>query len=334
MLMVLWTFILYSTWLVNVFADFWRTVDHTFNTYTASDKGQLKYGYWYGSLGWGYGYWYGYWYGSYDAGHMVSNSPTSPTTPPSGNDGGNWGWGWGWSYGWWGWGWGWGWGWSYGWWGWGWGWSYGWWGWGSLYVPTSTNVNTNNAGTTTVSLTSAKAVINAVKFTTPKFKKVIPLLNTLVEKEFDKAYFVTNKTVFKNLYTSYYSFLVALKNYEAKTITKAQLKVKAQPFLNAYTTYNTDFKKVVTIKQIYVKWIKVKNYVFKQCKIKKVLTLLDTLVKKELSKAKYTKSDIKKFYKDYNMFKLAVKYMKTVNSTLGKVYAKLYVRKMLEVIKK
>jgi hypothetical protein len=64
------------------------------------------------------------------------------------------------------------------------------------------------------------------------------------------------------------------------------------------------------------------------------LTLLDKLIKKELLKSKYIKTDIKKFYKSYNMFKLAVKYMKTVNKTEGKVYAKKYVKEMLAILGK
>ena len=157
-------------------------------------------------------------------------------------------------------------------------------------------------------------------------------MNSLVEKELTKSYFV-DKTVFNQLTNSYYNFLIALKNYEAKKITKAELRKKAKPFLNSYTEYQKEFNKVIEVKKDYIKWIEVKNYVFKNFKLQKVLTLLDKLVKKELLKAKYTKDSIKKFYDSYNMFKLAVKYMKSINKVEGKKYARQYAKQMLEILK-
>jgi len=61
---------------------------------------------------------------------------------------------------------------------------------------------------------------------------------------------------------------------------------------------------------------------------------LDKLIVKELSKQKYTKEDVVSFFKAYNMFKLAVKYMKTVNKKEGRSYAKQYVKEMLKVLNK
>jgi hypothetical protein len=65
-----------------------------------------------------------------------------------------------------------------------------------------------------------------------------------------------------------------------------------------------------------------------------VITKLDKLIVKELSKVKYTKSDIKAFFEAYNNFKLAVRYMKEVNKTEGKKYAKQYAKKMLKILSK
>lgn len=52
-------FIFYSTWVTNVFWDFFRTIWNQFQSPTNSSE--FAYWYGYGSLGWGY--WYGYWYG-------------------------------------------------------------------------------------------------------------------------------------------------------------------------------------------------------------------------------------------------------------------------------
>jgi len=295
---------LYSTGFVNVFANFWRTV---WNTFTApSDASQFKYGYGYGDNG--YGYWYGYWYGygSYSAGY-VNNSSNNTWNGSTWN---SWSWGGG----------------SYHW---------GWWGGGSSSSYTNTNNNVNNNTTSNrLNLVKAKNFINKVVFTTPKFKRLIPKLNKLVEKEFAKAYFVTSQSVFENLVNEYYEFEKTLKDYESKKITIVQLREKAKTFLIAYNQYKTAFNEAVSVKIEYVKWVKVKNYVFKKCKIQKTITLLDKLIKKELSKPKYTKENIKNFYKSYNMFKLAVKYMKSVNKVEGKKYVKMYAVEMLQVLKK
>jgi len=53
--------ILYTTWASTVFWSFFRTVWQSLTT-VVSDNSVYKYGFWYGSLWWGYGYWYGYWY--------------------------------------------------------------------------------------------------------------------------------------------------------------------------------------------------------------------------------------------------------------------------------
>jgi hypothetical protein len=59
--------------------------------------------------------------------------------------------------------------------------------------------------------------------------------------------------LFKNLTYSYYNFLKALKDYEAKKITKSQLRKKAKPFLKNYTYYKKEFNKAVEVKKEYVK---------------------------------------------------------------------------------
>ena len=76
MLVVIWMFVLYSTGLVNVLAEFWRTVGNTFTA--PSNKEVFTNWYGYGGLGWGYGYWYGYGYKDYEAGYYYKAAANWP----------------------------------------------------------------------------------------------------------------------------------------------------------------------------------------------------------------------------------------------------------------
>ena len=213
----------------------------------------------------------------------------------------------------------------------------GWWGGGGWYSSTTT---TNNSSTTKhnwlYTVTWVKKLVAKVSFTTPKFKKVVPVLNALVEEKLETINLLWDARLVNNFGVSYYNFLKALKNYEVKKITKKELREKAKPFLNAYHQYELIFKRVVTVKKEVIKWTRINNYKvgYKNKNVTKAVNLLDKLIVKELNKSKYTKADVKNFYKSYNKFKLAVRYLKEVNRTKGRNLGKQYVRGMLQILKK
>ena len=83
------------------------------------------------------------------------------------------------------------------------------------------------------------------------------------------------------------------------------------------------------VTSLWVKWIMVSTPYFDKLPVFKKL---DKLILKELSKSKYTQDDILNFFNYYNKFKFAVYYMKTKDRTVGKQYAKKYLKKMLAIL--
>ncbi len=233
--------------------------------------------------------------------------------------------------------------WWWGWWGWG-GWYYygGWWGgwwWGGYWSVSRVEKKVNRNSTTKrfikVTISNYKAKLNSIKFKTPKFKKIVPVLNKLVEEKVIDVARLIDVKVANRLASGYYEFVKKLAEYEQHKITKKELKSILAKFLKDYKSFKNQFNQVVRVEKIDLQGIKVSLWKvrFKNKKIEKLVDRLDGIIVKYLSKKHLAKEKLKRFVELYNKFKLAVKYMKEKNKTKGKRVAKEYLKEMLKLLK-
>ncbi len=227
--------------------------------------------------------------------------------------------------------------------GWGWGWGGGWWwGWGGRWwysVKNKTKTTTTTKTKTTISFktpSSVKNLVNKIKFKTTKFKRAISLINKIAFDILENAYLIGGESLVEKLWRSYYYVIKYLAKYESKEISKKEVISKLKAFLKYYNQYKQEFGKVVSKEYVVIKGIKVENWnvKFKNWKVAKLVKLLDKKIEEEMRKDKYSPKDVKEFYKNYNKFKLAVRYMKEVDRKVGLSYAKKYLKNMLQILKK
>ncbi len=225
------------------------------------------------------------------------------------------------------------------WWGWG-GWYYygGWW-WGGYWFVSRVEKKVNRNSTTKrfikVTISNYKAKLSSIKFKTPKFKKIVPVLNKLVEEKVIDVARLINVKVANRLASEYYEFVKKLAEYEQHKITKKELKSILAKFLKDYKSFKNQFNQIVRVEKIDIQGIKVSLWKirFKNKKIEKLIDRLDGVIVKYLSKKHLAKEKLKRFVELYNKFKLAIKYMKEKDKTKGKRVAKEYLKEMLKLLK-
>jgi len=92
-----------------------------------------------------------------------------------------------------------------------------------------------------------------VKFTSPKLKKVVHVLNPLVEKKIEKAYLVAKiygESYATNLNKSYIDFIQKLAQYDAGKISKKEMRAAGIKFLKAYRAYKKAFNSLVKVEKV------------------------------------------------------------------------------------
>jgi hypothetical protein len=147
----------------------------------------------------------------------------------------------------------------------------------------------------------------------------------------ENTYFV-DKNYFKRLWNAYLEYLYYLRLYEDWKISR-----------NILSNYELKFKKLLEQtkkllssalkKQVLNVWyVQVENYVvnYENKKLELLVNQLDKLIVQKISW--YPQEKIKQFWKFYNKFKLAVKYMKEKNHSEGLKIAKNYLQLMLKLL--
>jgi uncharacterized coiled-coil DUF342 family protein len=186
-----------------------------------------------------------------------------------------------------------------------------------------------------VNIYNYKEKIAAIQFKTPKFKKVIPLLNKLIEEKVISVAILLDKNIANDIVVAYYKLLKVLSQYESGKVSKDEVKKVLKEFLAVYNKFKQLFNKVVSKQKVVIKGVSVELWKvkYKSDRLNQLVDKLDNIIVKYLEKSNLTANQIKEFVNYYNKFKLAVKYMKEKDKVEGKKIAVQYLKKMIEILK-